>query len=115
MRSLARHLLPAVRLLLLTTSYHVALALETPPLFTLNLDLPPRQRWRGALGLVLAAHDFEWGFLLDLFAAQFIALQPLASERVASPHHSAVTYWPEQAEELAGIADDFATAGPPRR
>ena len=113
MRSLARHLLPAVRLLLLTTSYHVALALETPPLFTLNLDLPPRQRWRGALGLVLAAHDFESGFLPTFSQHNSSLFNHLPASAWPVLTTALSTYWPEQAEELKGIADDFAAAGHP--
>lgn len=37
-------------------------ALTAPPLFAVDLDKEPSQRWNGAVKAVLDAHPFEWSF-----------------------------------------------------
>lgn len=97
-----------VLLMLLTEASR---ALERPPTFVLNLDAAPRQRWHGALALVLEAHDYASGFL-PIFAAHNLTLfDRLPADAYPVLGRSLERHWPERAEELRGIADDFASYG----
>jgi hypothetical protein len=86
-------------------------AFEVPPLFTVNLDLAPRLRWNGALAAVLRTHSFEDGFL-PIFEEHnrtlFDNVPTSAWPRLA---RSLEDHWPDHAEELKGIADEFSAAG----
>ena len=89
----------------------LAVGLAPPPTFTLNLSAPAETRWRGAVGLVLAAHPFNESFG-PTFAEHNVTLFSKLTERQYHTMSSALkTHWPEQANELRGIASDFAAAG----
>jgi hypothetical protein len=89
------------------------LALEAPPSFTVDLSQPPRSRWKGALARVLRAHGYEHSFgpIFDAYNASLFSKLPLSSWDQMS--ESIDTHYPVQAEELHGIADDFAANGHP--
>lgn len=87
------------------------LSLSAPPSFTLDLDLPPRQRWRGALSKVLSTHSFEDSFL-PVFAEHNLTLfQRLPATAWPVLTASIEKFWPEQADELRGISDEFVAHG----
>eukprot|EP00929_Paragymnodinium_shiwhaense_P037383 TRINITY_DN19929_c0_g1_i1.p1 TRINITY_DN19929_c0_g1~~TRINITY_DN19929_c0_g1_i1.p1 ORF type:complete len:420 (+),score=79.09 TRINITY_DN19929_c0_g1_i1:87-1346(+) len=87
------------------------LCVEAPVEWTVDFDRPPRERWQGAVHLVLQRHAFEDGFL-PAFAEHneslYNSLKPADWQLLGS---SLRKHWPEQAEELAGISDAFAAAG----
>lgn len=97
-----------VLLMLLMEALH---ALERPPTFVLDLDAAPRQRWHGALSQVLSAHNYASGFL-PIFAAHNATLfNRLPVDAYQTLGRSLEQHWPERAEELRGISDDFASHG----
>ena len=88
-----------------------SLCLSAPPTFSVNVSASPRLRWKGAVGSVLAAHDFASGFgqIFEYHNRTLFSRLPAhAWDTLAS---SIDTYWPEQGQELRGIADDFAAHG----
>jgi len=88
-------------------------ASSIPPSFTVDLALPPQQRWRGALAAVLAAHPYEHSFG-PVFASHNASLfRHLSAAQWATLATSVTAHWPEHAAELRGIAADFAAAGHP--
>lgn len=101
------------RLVLVATAAVATSALEAPPIFVLNTSLPPRQRWKGALSLVLAKHDYASGFgaIFAYHNASLFSKLPVNAWGVLAT--SIETHWPEQADELRGVADEFAAVGHP--
>eukprot|EP00961_Rhodomonas_salina_P004462 61000-Rhodomonas_salina.1 len=99
-------------LLLLTLGFSACtLATQVPPRFVLDLDKPPSERWRGAVELVLASHSFESGF-----GETFAQYNKTLYDNL-KPHHwkllvsALAEHFPEQAEELAGLAKEFQKQG----
>eukprot|EP00939_MAST-03C_sp_MAST-3C-sp1_P000776 g776.t1 len=90
---------------------HVIDASSVPPSFTVDLRLSPRQRWKGALSKVLNVHSWNNSFgpvfeehNRDLF--DHLSDEQWNQLEMATSHH-----FPDTAEELRGIADDFAKSG----
>ena len=90
-----------------------AIAFAPPPSFTVNLSLPARQRWKGALAKVLAVHPFEHSFRPTFAAHNESLFNKLTDSQWSVLTQNIKTYWAEQSEELKGIAEDFAAAGHP--
>ena len=89
------------------------LTLEAPPTFTVDLSQPPRLRWKGALASVLHAHTYEHSFgpIFAFHNASLFSKLPPSSWTQMSD--STDKHYPEQAQELRGISDEFAALGHP--
>ena len=85
--------LPLLGLLLLLSCASFVQGFNAVPRWTLNLDLPPSERWAGAIDTVLAHHPWEYsiGRILDYYlepleaAPEFVF--PLL-EHITAAHHS---------------------------
>ena len=89
-----------------------SLGFAPAPTFELNLSAPPRERWNGALELVLSRHRYE-----DSWLPTFAEHNRTLFDRLQPEHWSALTaalerHFPETAEELRGIHDQFSTLLP---
>mmetsp|Transcript_4857 Transcript_4857/g.12933 ORF Transcript_4857/g.12933 Transcript_4857/m.12933 type:complete len:394 (-) Transcript_4857:493-1674(-) len=85
----------------------LALGVSTPPTFDLNLSAPARMRWHGALAATLARHPYESSWLptfTEHNKSLFSKLQPDDWTTLTSVFEA---HFPENAEELRGIHDDF--------
>ena len=98
-------------LVLVTHLCRPALALEPAPVLDFNMDLSPRLRWRQAVSLVLSRHPWSCSFgpQFDLYNRTIYRLMN-DSLRTAIAN-SLQSRWPNQYEELAGMAESFALAG----
>lgn len=86
-----------------------SLGTATPPTFTLDLSLPARDRWAGALALVAAEHpwDASWG---PIFAEHNASLfDHMAASDFAALGDALDVHYAAHADELRGIADQFGT------
>ena len=102
-----------MRAIILATIVCCATASTIPPKFTIDVALPPRQRWRGALSAVLAVHPYEHSFG-PVFASHNASLfDHLSAAQWATLASATEQHWPDHADELKGIADDFAAIGHP--
>lgn len=102
-------------LLLIAIIAAAASALDVVPRFTLDLSLPPEQRWRGSVAAVLAAHPWNMSFGPLIAGYNSSLVHPLLSASDVGARVSRVveTRFPTQWAELAGVAADFAAAGHP--
>ena len=90
---------------------HLAIGIESPPHFILDLDAPADSRWEGAVSLVLAHHPFDSGFG-PAFASHNASLFDKLSDAQYEALGSAVErHYPEHAAELHSIASQFLAAG----
>lgn len=103
-------LTPRLLLLLLPL---VVDAFAPPPLFTVNLSAPARQRWKGALAKVLAVHEYDFSFKPVFEAHNQSLFNKLSSKDWEVLENNVEQHWPERAEELKGLAEDFAAVGHP--
>jgi hypothetical protein len=99
--------------LLAAACFDSADSLSAPPHIVVDLGLPPAARWNGALEAVLAAHDFEEGFLPTFVAYNSSIFDRLTAEHWATLATAMRTHWADQADELAFIASRFAANGHP--
>ena len=86
-------------------------ALAAPPTFTVNLSLPAAERWKGALSLIPHAWEDSWEQIFEAHNASLYS--QLKPEQWAELATAMRTHYPGQAEELTGIAADFAASGHP--
>jgi N-acylethanolamine-hydrolysing acid amidase len=86
-------------------------AMRVAPEFTIDLAKPPRQRWLGAVGKILALHPWEESFapLLDYYTSTFYDLIPASNRTVVQ--NVVRTRFPDEYAELEGISADFAANG----
>ena len=85
-------------------------ALTAPPTFNVNVDTQPRHRWRGALKMIPHAWEDSWGPTFAAFNASLF--NNVSSARYQQLAEALQQHFPEQAEELEGIVDDFAAVHP---
>eukprot|EP00965_Chrysotila_dentata_P194298 6176295-Pleurochrysis_carterae.AAC.1 len=91
---------------MLATAPVLVWGMAAPPSFTLNMSASPRMRWHGALSLISSSWDDAW---LPVFEAHNRTLFASLSSSQWSDAAAAVRqHFPEQAEELMGIADEFS-------
>ena len=89
-------------LLLTTTS-----ATSTPPEFTLNLSKPAASRWRGALSLIAKQHPWASTWAPIFTEHNATLFNALSADDFVALGSALDTHFPEQAEELRGIAASF--------
>ena len=91
----------------LTNLLAASLGTSTPPTFTLDLSLPARDRWAGALALVAAEHPWDASWL-PIFAEHNASLfDHMASSDFAALGAALDAHYPAHADELRGIAGQF--------
>ena len=85
-------------------------ALEAIPTFELNLDLPPIQRWDGAVKKIVDAHGWEnsFGPVIDLYIPLFLLFPANLSVELTA--HLAANY-PDVLGEVTGIGQQLAEYG----
>eukprot|EP00756_Hemistasia_phaeocysticola_P033190 Hpha_TRINITY_DN16452_c1_g14::TRINITY_DN16452_c1_g14_i1::g.161484::m.161484 len=101
--------LPALLALLALPS---ASAAWSPPLFTVDLSLPPSARWRGAVGLVVAAHGWRDSFGAAFAAHNVSLFDNINYAQFAILGDALARDFPEQAAELQGIATEMRAYDP---
>ena len=91
----------------------LATSVSIPPTFDVNLDLPPQQRWRGSVQTVLAKWPFAESFepVFTDRSGIYSVFSQLSTEQIANIAQAFKAYYPENAAEVQGIADDFAASG----
>ncbi|KAK3288405.1 hypothetical protein CYMTET_4115 [Cymbomonas tetramitiformis] len=82
-----------------------------PPAFTVSLDLPARERWIGAVDLVLTHHTFGESFGAVFAEHNNTLFSDLTPDHYNELANSMRKYYPEQSDELEGISQSFRTAG----
>lgn len=97
---------------LLLRSLEGVQSLEVPPLFMLDLSLPPQDRWNGAVQMILDRHPWEYSFGA-VFAGHAQLFNALTASNYVSLARAIRVHWPETAGELEGIALQFARIGHP--
>ena len=100
-------------LFLLLFCIPAALSLDRPPLFSVDLTLPPSERWAGAVALVLSRHPFESGFEPTFRAHNESLFDKLNSTHWQLLGDSVRQNYPSHAEELQSLSDQFTAAGHP--
>jgi hypothetical protein len=82
-----------------------------PPTFVMNMAKPPRERWRGALQLFRDPPKETW---VPIFHWHNRSLFDRIPEAYFPMFAKAVrTFFPDQAAELEGISEEFASVGLP--
>ena len=78
-----------------------------PPLFTLDLSLPPSQRWKGAVALATHNRTWEesWHSIFDYHNQTLF--NRLTTDNWSSLGEAVATHYPQQAQELTTIAHEF--------
>ena len=84
-----------------------ATAWSLPPTFVVDLSVEPRNRWNGAVDLILSRHSYN-----DSFAAFFVNFQKDQLDAMSAVDKAAIVAsvmqnFPTHYEEMAGIADQF--------
>ena len=83
-----------------------------PPTFTVDLTLPPEQRWVGALELLPHSWDESWA---PIFAYHNATLfDALPDGTLAALARALDAHYPEHAAELRGLARSFGRVYPGR-
>ena len=99
------------RMIVLVALLGLATGNLVPPHFTVDLDKPPSERWRGSVSAVLDAHPFEYSFG-PVFAAHNASLfSKLSRQQWALLGESVRKNHPENAAEIMSISAEFATHG----
>ena len=97
---------------------------QTPPIFELDLDKPPRERWHGVMKLfntseIYPMNDFPKGFAETwrwIFKFTNESATTMQYQRISQLHYDKMSealerHWPEMAEELKSIHDEFVSIG----
>ena len=89
-----------------------SLGISAPARFDLNLSAPARMRWHGALAATLAKHPFESSWLPTFAEHNTSLFDHLEPEHWTALVNAFEKFFPEHAEELRGIHDDFTALLP---
>jgi N-acylethanolamine-hydrolysing acid amidase len=83
------------------------MALSAPPVFTVDLTVPPEERWVGALDLISAGSTFEESWLPAFAYHNSSLFNGLASDEWATLAAALTAAYPSQAAELHGLSCEF--------
>ncbi len=85
-------------------------AIHHIPEFELNLDLPPAQRWNGAVKTIVDLHGWanSFGPVIDLYVPVFMLLPENVTTQITAYLEK---FYPDVAEEVTSIGRDLAAYG----
>lgn len=86
-------------------------AFSAPPEFLLDLSKTPHERWQGAVGLILQQNSFESSFGATFASHNDSLFKNINSSTYEIISSSVEKYFPEMADELRGISEDFLSHG----
>ena len=79
----------------------------SPPLFVVDLDAAPAERWSGAVDLVVRAHGWDSSFGAAFAAHNASLFEHMDAEHFATLAAALRRDFPEQAAELGGVVADM--------